>query len=706
MSSRGNWILWCLVIATLAVQAAMAETTSTPPDTVRKGITIHVSKLGDNSDGSSWAKAFHTIQAALLKVPDDRGGHRVIIRPDTYVEANLYPLFKGAPGAYNVIEGDVDGRAGSGATGWVVIDTSCPDKVVRTNPKGGAGNPGFIVLPTGGPERGFKCIDWWGPWRCDPEFSGAIWDRWVFRHLYCTGSEGGIGWDMTTQDGCEFSAIVEDCVGIGRFAGAAVMAHVNRPAEPVLFRRCYFMNLDWWGDAGAVYVRGSHTKMPDTPDAIFEDCTLVSPDNAYEESWKGYPGYTRVKFKDCRLIVLNFSQPHGTPSGGIIHTAAEGKQLHVDLEDCTLMGFKVFGCEKGEVSYTVKGNVRAYVQFQQPTPKGFERLAYWPVDVFSAIAIPSPGRAAGGARPENPKLSRIPVTFGTAMENTPVVFKGQPLLVLNHRDDSKNNTDPYTKKMHLYIKDLATGQELARFGEGHSFVNGFVNGEEFNVFASEGSDRDWFKSIYRFRSTDLKTWQRSPAVALEGDEHLFNCSVCRDDQGYLMAYESNKPVQWSFRFARSKDLNTWTKVPDITFADRQGQSMCACPVIRYVAPYYYVIYTAERGKGAGAIYEYASLQSKWVPVVARSKDLVTWALSPTRYPVLEPCEGEGPNCSDLDLFEYKGNTYIYYATGDQATWGSVRVAMYAGPLKEMLEAHFPPNVPTTTFDARKGQYLR
>ena len=52
-------------------------------------------------------------------MPDDAGGHRVIIRPDTYAEANLDSKHKGAPGAYNVIAGDWDGRLGSGArAGW------------------------------------------------------------------------------------------------------------------------------------------------------------------------------------------------------------------------------------------------------------------------------------------------------------------------------------------------------------------------------------------------------------------------------------------------------------------------------------------------------------------------------------------------------------------------------------------------------------
>ena len=42
----------------------------------RVGKAIYVSKLGDNSDGSSWASAFHTIQQGLQAVPDDQGGHR------------------------------------------------------------------------------------------------------------------------------------------------------------------------------------------------------------------------------------------------------------------------------------------------------------------------------------------------------------------------------------------------------------------------------------------------------------------------------------------------------------------------------------------------------------------------------------------------------------------------------------------------------
>jgi len=90
--------------------------------------TIYVSKLGDDSDGSSWPKAFRTIQKALDAIPDDKGGHRIIVRPDTYMESMLSTPFKGAPNAYNELIGDVDGLYGSGTVGYVIIDSSDPAK--------------------------------------------------------------------------------------------------------------------------------------------------------------------------------------------------------------------------------------------------------------------------------------------------------------------------------------------------------------------------------------------------------------------------------------------------------------------------------------------------------------------------------------------------------------------------------------------------
>jgi hypothetical protein len=46
-----------------------------------------------------------------------------------------------------------------------------------------------------------------------------------------------------------------------------------------------------------------------------------------------------------------------------------------------------------------------------------------------------------------------------------------------------------------------------------------------------------------------------------------------------------------------------------------------------------------------------------------------------------------------------------HATGDQATWGTIRVAMYAGPMKELLENYFPDGVPMITFNAKERTYI-
>lgn len=284
---------------------------------------------------------------------------------------------------------------------------------------------------------------------------------------------------------------------------------------------------------------------------------------------------------------------------------------------------------------------------------------------------------AGAAEATAP-LVKLPFAIPAAMENTPFIFEGRPLLALNVRDDTKNKTNAYRASMSLFIRDLRTGQEIARFGEGHSFVNAFVNGPEVHVFASEGTDNDWFQSIYHFTSKDLKTWQRTPAIPQEGGEHLFNCSVTRDEQGFLMAYESNQPVGFCFKFARSSDLTKWDKIPGLVFAGPDGRQYSACPVIRYFAPYYYVIYLHAAIEG----------HNGWVSFLARSKDLVDWELSSLN-PILEAGPGEGINNSDVDLFEWEGNTYLYFATGDQATWGSLRVAMHAGSMKHFFESCFP-----------------
>jgi hypothetical protein len=368
--------LCCLASSCVAFFCANLSSAAAGESVARKPATLYVSKLGDNSDGSSWAKAFRSIQAALDAVPDDQGGHKIVIRPDTYVEANLAPSHKGAAGAYNLLVGDSDGSLGSEAKGWVVIDS-------------------------GDPEKGFKSWDWWGPFRSSDKnwaggnnketFSSIIWDRWTMRNLYVAGGDGGFFFDLTNKSGEGFTVVIENCVGTGRAFGGGVAYPIVRPGEPSVFRHCYFLALDWVGDTAAVLVGGWEKTMPEHPHAVFEDCTLVHTDNAVALSYASH--CARARFVNCRMIVLNFTQPEmGGRSTGIIcteHHAPTGR-LHVDLEDCILAGYSLLtpGPEGEVATVTTKGKVQAYVQYKLPVPAGFERLGLWPTDLFARIAPP------------------------------------------------------------------------------------------------------------------------------------------------------------------------------------------------------------------------------------------------------------------------------------------------------------------------------
>ena len=234
------------------------------------------------------------------------------------------------------------------------------------------------------------------------------------------------------------------------------------------------------------------------------------------------------------------------------------------------MGYKVFGITPGigkrkdPIRFTTKGRVRAYVQYQQDVPKGMERINQWPVELFDSLAPPR----AQSAKPEKSLIKQAGSLGRDVMESSPLWYQGRLLLFHSHRVDTPR---PDLNAMYLFLKDPATGRELCRFGPRHSLGSALVVGQRIHVFAAEHSGNDWFHDIFHFWSDDLVHWKREPAIARSGGEHLLNSSVCRDDQGYLMAYESNKPVAFCFKFARSKDLVSWEKIPGLAFArNRQG----------------------------------------------------------------------------------------------------------------------------------------
>lgn len=277
----------------------------------------------------------------------------------------------------------------------------------------------------------------------------------------------------------------------------------------------------------------------------------------------------------------------------------------------------------------------------------------------------------------SPSLTKLPGTIETSntMETTPILYHGQQFLLENYRDDN-------TASLYQRLKNLTTGGYSTAFGNGFSLGCAYVNGDQINVFASKATS-DWFSDIYRFTSTNGVDWSAPTLAVPRSNEHLLNSSVCKDNQGYIMAYESDNPVGFCFKFARSTDLATWTKLDVPTFAGPKGNEYSACPMIRYSGDYYYTLYLAQAQLADG--------QNGYVTKIARSKDLATWEYGLT--PVLVPSEGEGINNSDVDMFEIDNKTYLYYAIGDQQTWCHVKKAVYDGPMSEFLAGYFPAHAP-------------
>ncbi|MCA9444568.1 MAG: hypothetical protein KC964_27525, partial [Candidatus Omnitrophica bacterium] len=371
--------------------------------------------------------------------------------------------------------------------------------------------------------------------------------------------------------------------------------------------RCHLWALDWWGDTAAAYVRVENETMPEHPDVIFEDCSMASPQCALKAGNFGFDTSMRIKLIRCNLVALNFSQPQGTPIDGAIQSVEQGKLLHVDLEDTTVMGYKVFGVRVNketakDITYSTTGDVQAYVQFQQEVPKGFYRLQQWPIDTFQSILPPKmPHR---GVQFESTEL-----LIKDLCEITPIVWKGR----LCHMECVRPGSGGERKDYYLRVVDAETGEELTRFAEGYGLGCAYVEDNVFYAFASRFEDSNW-NDVTMFKSSDLKNWE-SKKVIEQGNEHLFNSSVCKGPDGYVMAYESNDPTWPAFttKFAVSKDLKNWKKLPDCGFGTNR---YTACPCIRYFDGYYYVLYLESR-----------SPRRYYEAYVTRSKDLKTWEVS-------------------------------------------------------------------------------
>jgi hypothetical protein len=294
------------------------------------------------------------------------------------------------------------------------------------------------------------------------------------------------------------------------------------------------------------------------------------------------------------------------------------------------------------------------------------------------------------ARPLIRKLGTIDCDM---VETTPVVWGGRLLRFeyVRHPWYKPNKTgDTYFR-----FVDVETGECGPPFAHGYHFGSAYVEGDTMYVF---GVQQQAGLEMTVFWSRDLTSWQSQVAFRTDGWT-LFNNSVCKGPDGYVMAFELGEPpeivgVRFTNRFAASKDLLDWEILPaECVFTlDRYS----ACPVIKYVEPHYYMIYL-----------EYYQ-PFTFRPHMVRSEDLITWEASPFN-PILDPSDEDkvianpaipqeereriagiiNINNSDVDLCEFQGKTVIYYSWGTQTGNEFLALAEYDGPMDEFFTSHFP-----------------
>ncbi len=291
-----------------------------------------------------------------------------------------------------------------------------------------------------------------------------------------------------------------------------------------------------------------------------------------------------------------------------------------------------------------------------------------------------------------PYIRKIGTIDCDMVETTPIVFQGK---LYRFEYVRANYWDNKTGNSYFRFIDVATGEPTPPFAIGYHLGSAFVEDDTVYVYGVKGWGTE---TIYVFRSNDLRNWSSQVALRLSG-WGIYNTSVCKGDDRYVMAFEVGEPpevvgVRFTNRFAESEDLLNWHLLPEPCVFTKERYS--ACPAIRFLDGFYYMIYLEAR---PGPTYE---------PHIVRSKDLINWESSPLNpvmrhseedrriaNPKLSPQQREriaraiNINNSDLDLCEFQGKVVIYYSWGDQQGREHLAEAVYDGTLAEFLQGFFP-----------------
>ena len=308
-------------------------------------------------------------------------------------------------------------------------------------------------------------------------------------------------------------------------------------------------------------------------------------------------------------------------------------------------------------------------------------------------------RLRNGCIPQRKTLKKLGTVKISVVETTPVVWKGRLLRFEWTRNHAWGAAGGVTREVGCYrLVDMSNEQPLCEFADDHAFGCCYCDGEKMYAHGVRGPGGG--NVIDTFVSDDLKSWQQSEAIVLPENIKIFNTSVCKADEKYVMAIEigGDDPIVgkgFTCVFAESRDLINWTMM-DTMECSYSRDRYTACPCIRYYDGYYYII----------------CLESlpfhRWLPYIARSRDLKIYELGdinpimffdnddknvihPERFTAEELDYIENAidcNHSDVDRCNYGGKTVLTYSWGNQLGKEFLALAEYEGTEEEFLRSFF------------------
>lgn len=293
---------------------------------------------------------------------------------------------------------------------------------------------------------------------------------------------------------------------------------------------------------------------------------------------------------------------------------------------------------------------------------------------------------------DRPLIRKIGTIDLDMVETTPVVF-GNHLWrfewVRQGAGQQYWNNQRHTN--YFRFRDPTKDNVTAPFADGHEFGSALVDGDAAYVTGTQERHR-----VNMFVSRDLKSWESRPVIN-DPRYAIFNTSLCRAGDEFVLAFEIDKPHEeagnpFTIRFATSRDLRAWTITsPECNFTrDRYS----AAPCLRWLDGWFYLFYL-EAHEG----YETR---------VVRSRNLVNWEASPVN-PVLRASNDDKQfanpqfspeqkarigaarniNNSDLDLCQWQGRLVLNYSWGNQQGTEFLAEGVYDGTLEQFLHGWFP-----------------